>query len=289
MPVGGGVVRWVGVIVAFVGVVVLGAVQLASSAAYGDLAARPSLPAALADHAPHLLNRFLDGPSHVRVALREGDTIRAMLILTRLPRTAVTEDLRGQVAEAVGEPEDAVDAYVSAHDVVRAQVLIDRRARADVRGALGDQQRLIDAISDDPNAAEVLGEAWWRLGQLQAAAGYQDHAQRSRYWREAEASYERALQLAPNEETYLLAAAYQSLANGDSRASLRYYQRAADVVPNSLDAWIGLAWAASMAHDCASAHGYFARAREIERVHPTDHADAFRNGLAGAALRRCVK
>ena len=83
------------------------------------------------------------------------------------------------------------------------------------------------------------------------------------YWRDAETSYERALALAPNEETYLLAAGFQSLANGDAAAAARFYTHAAEVVPNSADAYAGLAWTAAAAGDCAHAREHLAHARAL--------------------------
>lgn len=283
-------VRWAAVVAVGAIVVVLGAVQLASSAAYGDLAVRPSLPAMLHDGAPRLLRPFVGGArARAAAALHDGDLDEAERLLSGVPEDSEVADLRGRIAEARGQRDVAVDAYVRAGDVLRAQGLIDGMMTRDLQRALGYQERLVARLRDDPNAAEVLGEAWWRLGQLQAGAGYRNPAQRSRYWHDAEASYEHALELAPNEETYLLAIAYQSLANGDARASLRYYQRAAEVVPNSLDAWVGLSWAAAMAHDCPAARRYFSRARDLRRKAAIiDAPGPFQNQLAGETLRRCL-
>ena len=82
-------------------------------------------------------------------------------------------------------------------------------------------------------------------GPAASRRGISRRARRTAYWREAETSYERALALAPNEETYLLAAGFQSLANGDAARRNRWYTHAAEVVPNSADAYAGLAWTAA--------------------------------------------
>src|ERR1700733_14562500 len=147
--------------------------------------------------------------------------------------------------------------------MVRAQTLIDALALRDPARALADQERLVAALHDDQSAGEVTGQAWWRLGQLQAAAGYRDPSRRTPYWRAAQTSYERALTLAPNEETYLLAAGYQSLANGDAQASERFYAHAAEVVPNSADACGGLPWPAAPRRDCERARTNLAKARAL--------------------------
>ena len=148
-------------------------------------------------------------------ALHDGDIATAQSLVAGLPDDATAADLRGQIAQARGDRDAAIAAYVRAGDVVRAQGLIDAVAAADPVRALADQRALVAALQDDPRASEVTGQAWWRLGQLQAAAAERDPAHRTALEREAEASYERALTLAPNEETYLLAAAYQSLVNGE--------------------------------------------------------------------------
>jgi|ERR1700736_848921 len=268
----------------------LGAVQLASSAAYGDLAVRPSLPAALHDVAPALLRPFL-GNTQARAdaAVHDGDLPTAERLAATLPDNAESADVRGRIAEAHGNRDEAVQLYIRAADFVRAQALIDALATTHPDRALADQALLVAAHQDDARAGEVRGEAWWRLGQLQAAAGYRNPAQRASYWREAEASYERALALAPNEETYLLAAGFQSLANGDTQAASRWYARAAEVVPNSADAYAGLAWTAAATHDCAHARDALARARTLRATMTTAHVrDPVDDPLAGPALKRCT-
>lgn len=271
--------------------VFLGAVQLASSAAFGDLAVRPSLPAALHDHAPALLRPFLGGTrAQAAAALHDGDLTTAERLVAALPDDAAGADLRGRIAEARGDRDAAVTLYVQARDEVRAQALIDAIAEPDPARALGEQLRLVQVLERDPSASEVTGQAWWRLGQLQAAAGYREPAQRPALWRHAEASYERALQLAPNEETYLLAAGYQSLANGDLRAAERFYTHAAEVVPNSADAYAGIAWVTAAVHDCARARTALARARELRARGAAANPvrDPLDDPIAGPPLKRCA-
>lgn len=243
---------------------IFGGVQLASSAAYGDLAVRASLPALLHACAPALLRPLVGGPfAQAAAAVHNGDLATAAQIAATLPDNAETADLRGRIAEARNERAAAVAQYVRAGDVVRAQALIDALAQSDPARALRDQESLVAALRNDTSASEVTGQAWWRLGQLQARAGYRDAGRRARFWRDAETSYERALAYAPNEETYLLAAGYQSLANGDVASSSRWYVRAAEVVPNSAAAFAGLAWVAAAHNDCAAARAALARSRAL--------------------------
>ena len=268
----------------------LGAVQLASSAAYGDLAVRSSLPALLHDRVPRLFRPLLGGArAQAEAAVHDGDLAAAERLAASLPDDAETADVRGRIAEARGNRDAALQQYVRAGDVVRAQALIDTLAATSPDRALAAQALLVAAHPDDANAGEVRGEAWWRLGQLQAAAGYRDPTRRAAYWRKAEASYERALALAPNEETYLLAAGFQSLANGDVAAAARWYAHAADVVPNSADAYAGLAWTAAAMHDCARARDNVARARTLRAAMTTARAvDPVDAPLVGPALKRCT-
>jgi Tfp pilus assembly protein PilF len=65
---------------------------------------------------------------------------------------------------------------------------------------------------------------------------------------------------APNDENYLLAAAYQSLANGDPDAAHVRYERALAVDPASAPAYAGLALAAAAAGDCPTTRTDVARA-----------------------------
>ncbi|MEA2721308.1 MAG: hypothetical protein QOJ39_3172, partial [Candidatus Eremiobacteraeota bacterium] len=200
-------VRSVLVVVAVLVAAVLGAVQLASTAAYGDLAVRPSFPALLHDRAPTLLRPVLgDARARAAAAIHNGDLVAAERLTATLPDDPQTADLRGRIAEARGDRAAAVAQYVRARDDVRAQRLIDAIAERDPVQALAEQSRLVHALENVASASEVTGQAWWRLGELQAAAGYRDPPRRQTLWREAEASYERALAFAPNEETYLLAA-----------------------------------------------------------------------------------
>lgn len=287
-------VRTVAVVAGVFLVALLGAVQLASSAAYGDLAARPSLPALLHDHAPALLRPLLGGTrAQAAAAVHRGDLATARRLADELPEDARTDDLRGRIVEGYGDRLSAIAQYVRAGDVVRAQALIDAIAATNPDHALTLQATLVGALKNDPSAGEVIGEAWWRLGQLQAAAGYHVPAERAARWRDAETSYEHALALAPNEETYLLAAGYQSLANGDVAGSARRYAHAAEVVPDSADAYAGLAWTAALNHDCAHARENLARARALRATTApaagaTAPRDPVDDPLAGPALKRCA-
>jgi len=233
--------------------VVLGGVQFASMALYGDLAQPYAVPALLAPTVGGLLARPLHSP-HAPVFLRvayaqalvhRGDLAAAQEVVAQLPASSRVADLRGQLAEGGGDAAAAVEWYARARDFERAQRLIDlSAAAAGVGGAEQLEARLVAALGDDADAG-VRARAFWRLGQLtqaRAAAALTASPMPGRLALERRALgwYDRALALAPNEETYLLAAGEQALTLGDKAAARGYYVRALDAVPNSAEARAGL-------------------------------------------------
>jgi tetratricopeptide (TPR) repeat protein len=261
------------------GLVVLGAVQLASSAVYGDLAARPSLPAALHPAATALIRWIPGQHARAQAALHDGDLDDAQRRIAALPSDPAADDLRGRLADARGDTQGAVADFVRAGDAVRAQAIIDALQTTDLDDATRLEKALASRLSRDAAASEVTGQAYWRYGQLIAAnpraPGYL-----------AEDMYERALVYAPNEETYLLAAGYQSLVVQKYAQSLELYTRAAAVVPNSADAYAGLAWSSAALGDCTAARASLAKSRALRTVAVADPADDPRVGLA---LHRCLQ
>jgi tetratricopeptide (TPR) repeat protein len=228
--------------------VLLGCVQFASMAFYGDLAQPPAIPALLSPALGSALARPLRSPrapaflrgAYAQAVLHRGDAAAAEAIVMQLPAGPGTADLRGQLAERRGDPAGAIEWYVRARDFERAQRLIDGYDRPAQIGQAGQlEARLVEALGNSADAG-VRARALWRLGQLTQARAVVEPAAAQAFERRALGCYERALQLAPNEETYLLAAGQQALTLGDKRAALGYYQRALDAVPNSADARAGL-------------------------------------------------
>ena len=118
--------------------------------------------------------------------------------------------------------------------------MIDADAAA---GRFAQAARLEDHLTDVLGGAADAGvraRALWRSGQLAQAEATTVASDPRPLERRSLAYYERALALAPNEETYLLAAGQQALTLGDRAAAERYYARALDAVPNSADARAGL-------------------------------------------------
>jgi len=227
---------------------ICGAVQVASMSVYGDLASRPSVPASLPASLGLRVARPLGAPAapafaraaYARALLHTGNAEAAVPIIAALPASSTTDDLRGQLAQALGRPTDALRAYARAGDIERAQTLIDDRVAAgDLASAAGFERELVDVLAGDARAA-VRARAWWRLGQITQLAAVAAPADRLAAERTALDDYVRALAIAPNEETYLLAAGQQALNIGDKPLAERFYRRALDVVPASADARAGL-------------------------------------------------
>ncbi|MGD0475644.1 MAG: hypothetical protein ABSB70_20855 [Candidatus Velthaea sp.] len=229
-------------------VVLLGLVQVTSMAFYGDLARPPALPALVSPALGRQLARPLrssQAPALLRVAyaqalLHRGDTAAAESIVARLPAEPGTADLRGQLAQARGDSAAALPFYVAARDYERAQGLIDSYESAGRYAQAGQLEvTLISALGADADAG-IRARALWRLGQITQEEATAAGSGADALARRALQLYEQALLLAPNEETYLLAAGQQALTLGDKAAAAAFYRRALAAVPNSADARAGL-------------------------------------------------
>ncbi len=242
-------VRGLCVVAAVISGLVLGTVQFVAMAVYGDLARAPSVPSLLSPafgfslavalgvaRAPAVVQT-----AYARALLHRGERSAAAATVVRLPLNAASAELRGQLAEVNGHPAQALRDYATAGDDERAQRLIDARADArDFEAAARLEASLVDALAGGGQAT-VRARALWRLGQITQSQAAADPAHAGRRERESLDLYERALAIAPNEETYLLAAGQQALTIGDLSAAARYYTRALESVPNSADARAGLA------------------------------------------------
>jgi tetratricopeptide (TPR) repeat protein len=224
----------------------LGTVQLASTALYGDLARPPAVPPAVPPAWGVALGAPLAQPgmpafariAYAQALLHRGDDRAARHAIAGLPPSRATADLRGQLAQRAGDQAGALDAYAQAGDFTRAQVAIDALDRAGrIAPAVALERRLTRVLGSAADA-QVRAVAWWRTGQLEQelAVAQHDPAAAAR----SLAAYRAALALAPNEETYLLAAGQQALTLGDRAAAAAYYTRALDAVPDSAAARDGL-------------------------------------------------
>lgn len=245
-----------GVVIA---VAVLGAacVQVMSTAFYGDLAKAPALPLLIPAGPGLVMAAALHlgrGPMPVRAAYaralaHRGDLDAAGTVVATLPPGSEAAELRGIIAEARHDLRSAVDAFIEANDVEHAQALVDAIER-DGEGARATalEDRMIARLEVGSGHTEVLAVALWRRGQLEEAAVAREPGRVLPDERASLAYYVRALALAPNDETYLLAAGGQALTLGDRAQARSFYERALEVVPTSADARAGL----ERAHDGGS-------------------------------------
>ena len=126
-------------------------------------------------------------------------------------------------------------------DVLAASAEVDRLdARGDYRRARDVQAQLVARLQREGANREVLADALWRLGRLEAEVGYREPQRRRDTWRVALDDYRRALELVPLSVTILLAAGNQALLNGDRAAAADYFRRALANDPSSEAARDGL-------------------------------------------------
>jgi tetratricopeptide (TPR) repeat protein len=217
-------------------------------AMYGDLARPPAVPALLPPALGVALGRALAAPpapafaraAYAQALLHRGDP-GAAAIVDGLPAGPAAAELRGQLAEARNDPGEALRQYAQARDFERAQRLIDTYDDAEhLLEATRLETELAGALSGAADAG-VRARALWRLGQMWYQQSVRGPVPDAALGRRALDAYIQALQIAPNDETFLLAAGEQELMLGDKAAAARYYQRALDAVPNSADARAGLA------------------------------------------------
>jgi predicted Zn-dependent protease len=263
-------VRIAAVVVAFAIGLLAALIQVASSAVYGELAVAGSVPRALAGDWPlrAALRLRLDRVPALRAplaraAIFRGDTALAQRLLATLSTgDPSVNDLRGRLALRSGDAAAALRWFAEAGDFVAARPAIDALAERNPREAYALIGRFDERLGGGASA-EIGAEVLWREGQIAAAVAYSDPALSERYNRLALDAYRRALQRAPNEETYLLAYGYQALVIGDAAGAREAYRNAVRVVPDSIDAFVGLAAANATLGDCPAARIALARAGSL--------------------------
>lgn len=243
--------------------------QLVADGLYGAVAVWPSLPRAVAGDWPFALaeRTGLDRLPFVRIELARGAIVRdeparADALLAPLAPTPDVVDLRGHAAMLAHQPETALHDFAEAGDFIAAEGAIDALGDRDPRAALAlvrdFEARLVAAGSAAP---EITAEVEWREGGIAAAAALRYPAEAPAYDRASEDAFARALARAPNDEKYLLNYAFAALRNGDAEDAKRTYQRAAEVVPDSVDAFTGVAITAADLNECAASRAALAQAR----------------------------
>lgn len=270
--------------------------QLIADGLYGARALTPSVPHALSGDWPFEVaaRTGLDRLPLVRRELARGAIVRgegprATALLAPLPDSPEVADLRGRAAMLENDPATALRDFAAAGDFIAAQDAIDALGTRDPRAALALVRDFESRLAAAGSAPEIAAEVEWREGQIAAAAAarYPDRA--AEYERAAVDAFARALARAPNDEKYLLNYAFAALRIGDAEGARRTYQRAAQVVPDSVDAFVGVAVTAADLGDCAAARTALARARAFagEQHRAADAAAAGYAPDVRAALARC--
>jgi tetratricopeptide (TPR) repeat protein len=286
---------WIGVVV--LAALALAVVQAASTALFGPLGRAPSLARSFAGTWPFDAARATGAdrfaPVRVelaRAAILRGEPGRAAALLDGLPAGATADDLRGQVALANGQLDDAVAYFGQAGDVVHAEATIDGVAARDPLAAydLGAAFARDAVRRNEP--APVRGEAAWRAGQRAAAVAAARPAEAARYNAIALGFYRDAVRDDPSQEAYLLAAGLASIVTGDAHGSLVTYRRAVALVPDSVDGYVGVAVSAARLGDCATSRdaATHARAYAVPQHRIIDIATTGYDAATRAAAERCA-
>ena len=277
-------------------VVLAGVAQLMGDGLYGTLATTHALPHMIAGDWPFALaeRSGLDRIAPLRLALARaaivrGEPDRAVALLATLPESGDVDDVRGRAALAVNDMPLALRSFEAAGDFVTATAAIDALAATDPRAALNVVRAFIVRLDARRSMPEIAAEATFREGTIAAIAGERYPSEADAFYRESAAAFDSALARAPNEEKYLLNAAFAELRIGHAGNARRAYARAAQVVPDSVDAFVGVAASSAATGDCPSARTAMTRARSLA---PQQHrvADPVADGYAApvlGALARC--
>ncbi len=252
-------------------IVVLAALaQLSADALYGGIALPGSVPHALAGDWPFALaaSTGLDRIPAVRLALARGAIVRdeperATALLASLPDSADVIDLRGRVALLVNDKQTALRDFAASGDFIAAQAAIDALGTEDPRAALALVRDFEQRLAQNDASPEISAEVDFREGEIATAAYWRYPAQRDYYARVSLDAYARALERAPNEEKYLLNYAGAAMRTGDVEAAKRTFLRAAEVVPDSVDAFTGIASSSAALGNCAATRTAFAQAQRF--------------------------
>jgi len=257
----------------------LGVEQGVASVVLRDDARRPAwvrfVPAGLAARVDGL-SPALPLPATLRLvlarrALAAWNFDLAAAHVARLPASRDRAELRGELAEHAGDTKASVEDFLEAGDLDDIQHRAESLA-ASGRGdeALELERAAIERAERDPAQAGNLPEAYYRLGLLEQQLAYRipDIAARAAPQTKSLADYIKAVELAPLEERYLIAAGNEEIDIGDLDSAPGYFRRALDADPGSADALAGLGDVAAREGRKAEAESYLAAARKRDPSSP---------------------
>ena len=244
--------------------------QLCADGLYGAIALPASVPHALAGDWPFALaeRTGLDRIPGVRLELARGAIVRdeparATALLATLPVSSDVIDLRGRVALLVNDTRTALRDFAASGDFIAAQAAIDALGTEDPRAALTLVRDFEQRLAQNDLDPEIGAEVDFREGEIATAAYWRYPAQRDYYARVSLDAFARALERAPNEEKYLLNYAGAAMRTGDVEAAKRTFVRASEVVPDSVDAFTGIASSSAALGSCPAARAAFAQAQRF--------------------------
>lgn len=148
----------------------------------------------------------------------------------------------GDAESRLGRAQAAVNDYLAAHAVDRVANTVDnlsRKGRYDRAIAL--ERALVVRLGTGMLAQADLANAYFRIGNLDAAAEGARIRGAGEFRRDALVSYRRASELAPFNEGYLLSLGFAELRFGDRKAAREAFERELDLHPHESDAERGLA------------------------------------------------
>jgi tetratricopeptide (TPR) repeat protein len=251
------------------------AIQLASysldagAAAPGTLPTR--IPAAFGVAVYRALERVAPAPYVVstlaNLDLERGDVDAALRQAIQLPASPTRDELLARIARSGGDETLALEYFLAAPDVAAVDETVERRAlRSPADGyaleqLLGVRLALLGTHPDD------VAEASFRSGELanrQAWREIPDSKRQGAWLHRGMSGFQKAVDLAPLSEKYLIAAANQAMLLGDLTRSQALFARAVDANPGSADAVAGLGVVAYQRGDIETARSYLQRARKLD-------------------------
>jgi len=196
----------------------------------------------------------------VSAALRDGRFGDAEREVGGLPAGVERDDFAGQVSEAHGDTVGALKDFARAGDIDRVSDSVDKLLQSgNSREALAMMHDLVPHLQHS-NDDTSLARAYWKLAQVESAAG--DHKAASR-------DFEQALVLFPLSETYLLGAANEALQFGSLHEAGEYFDSVVRLDPASLDGHIGVGRVAARQGDLVRAR----EEAEFVRAHDSTYRD----------------
>jgi tetratricopeptide (TPR) repeat protein len=188
--------------------------------------------------------------------LAAGDLRGAEYQATLLAHSRDRLELEAQLAERRGDRATASAKYFAAGDAAGLEATVTRMEKSgDFRQALTLQRAIVGQLAQMSMQSDALAEGWWRLAVLYAILGDRTPTERTSDYRAAIAADERAIELAPFSQKYLLNAAYRAVGLGELERATMWYDRVRATNPKSVDAMLGLAKVALLRghHDDARA------------------------------------